>query len=236
VAAFRDKVWLAHPDRGGDEQTFIDLCSAYHTILKEVRPSARARRPAAASRGARPPGRPAPEEARIPRRPRKPNRKERQPKPPDSNWAPDLILGDNVGRNGQPAPPADPTWKPDLILTDEANSDLPLSQPRDPRWKPDVVLNEEAIGLRDGEDSIAAPGSAAAFRLLFRRIAAGPGQLGVERSSADSNQLLKAVLIVIFISWIVGTIWLGWVLWNEPDEPSPEATRDRFHTASGQSP
>ena len=29
TAAFRAKVWAAHPDRGGDEQSFIELCSAY---------------------------------------------------------------------------------------------------------------------------------------------------------------------------------------------------------------
>src|SRR5262249_40747673 len=108
-----------------------------------------------------------------------------------------------------------------------------LSKPPDPIWKPDVVLNEEAIGFRDGEETIAAPESAAAFRFLFQRISAGSRQVGVERSSTDSNQLLKAVLIVIFMSWIVGTIWLGWVLWNESDEGGPEATRDQFHTTSG---
>jgi hypothetical protein len=233
VAAFRDKVWLAHPDRGGEEQAFIDLCSAYHAILKEVRPSARARRPAAAGRIARPPGRPAPEEARIPKRPGKPDPKERRPRPPDSNWAPDLILGDNVGRNGQPAPPADPTWKPEFILTDEATSDRRLSQPPDPNWKPDVVLNEETIGLREGEESASAPASGTAFRLLFQRIATGPRPVRVEGLSADLNQLLKAVLIVIFMASIVGTIWLGWVLWNESDETGPGATRAQFHNASG---
>src|SRR5262245_38808160 len=31
--AFRAKVWRAHPDRGGAEQPFIELCAAYKQLL-----------------------------------------------------------------------------------------------------------------------------------------------------------------------------------------------------------
>src|SRR5262249_16264668 len=119
--------------------------------------------------------------------------------------------------------------------TEVVASDRRLSQPPDPNWKPDVVLNEETIGFRDGEESTAAPASAAGFRLLFQRIAAGPRPVGVERSATDLNPLLKAVLMVMFMGWMVGMIWLGWVLWNESDEAGPEATLNQFHTTAGSS-
>ena len=43
-AAFRAKVWNAHPDRGGDEQAFIELCAAYKRLLKIVPSTRRGRK------------------------------------------------------------------------------------------------------------------------------------------------------------------------------------------------
>ena len=39
--AFRAKAWLAHPDRGGENESFIRLCNAYEEILKECNRSPR---------------------------------------------------------------------------------------------------------------------------------------------------------------------------------------------------
>ena len=46
-AAFRAKVRIAHPDRGGDEQAFIALCAAYKQVLQEALPGG----PRAANKG-----------------------------------------------------------------------------------------------------------------------------------------------------------------------------------------
>ena len=224
VAAFREKVWLAHPDRGGSEHAFIELCAAYQTILKEVRLSKRGRRPARAARGARPPGRPAPEETRIPKRPQKPERKERQPKAPDTNWKPDLILSADVGRNGQPAPPADPTWDPDLILADQAPSDRRPSQPPDPNWKPDVVLNDDSVDHDTGQECAVSPGSDALYRSLFQRISAGTPQEANESLVTDMARVMRALLILIFVAGIVGTFWLCKVIWDESNEAARAKT------------
>lgn len=231
VAAFRDKVWLAHPDRGGDEQAFIELCSAYQTILSEVRPIERRQGPARAAHVSRPPGGQAPDEARVPKRPRKPNRKERGTKSPDSNWNPDLILSADVGRNGQPAPPADPMWDPDLILADLPASDRRPSNAPDPNWRPDVVLNDESMDLDAGEGAAEPTGSHAAYRSLFRRIYAGTRQESDESLVTDLVRVMRAFLILIFVAWIVGTIWLCKVMWDESNEAARAETRtDSYKT------
>jgi hypothetical protein len=225
VAAFRDKVWLAHPDRGGDEQAFIELCSAYHSVLKDARPKERGRREAPAARISRPPGRPAPVETGIPKRPRNPDRKDRGPKSPDANWEPDLILSADIGRNGQPAPLPDPAWGPDLILADEAASDRRTSHAPDPNWNPDVVLNDESVVDETGELAADSPGSPEAYRSLFQRISAGPQEDADEGFVAGLVQVMRALLIIIFVAWIVGTIWLCKVLWDDSNQAEREAAR-----------
>jgi curved DNA-binding protein CbpA len=100
-AAFRARVRLAHPDRGGDVESFIQLCAAYKQVLEEVerglRPKARKRgRGARRRRAARPPD-PAWEPELIV-----------AAKPPDPNWEPDLVLHEAAPRAGHPPGPPDP--------------------------------------------------------------------------------------------------------------------------------
>jgi hypothetical protein len=229
VAAFRDKVWLAHPDRGGNEQAFIDLCSAYQTVLSEVRLSKRGLRPAPEARGSRPSGRQPPDETPIPERPRKRESHERRPKPPDKNWEPDLVLSADVGRDGQPAPSADPTWDPDLIVADEANSDRRPSQPPDPSWKPDIVLNDDLMDHDARDIAAAPPHSPDAFRSLFQRISAGAPLEKNESLITELARVMRALLILVFVAWIVGTIWLCKTLWDESTEAARTKTPGDFH-------
>jgi hypothetical protein len=85
--AFRARVWSAHPDLGGQESTFIEICIAYQKILAELdrRPGAVAVMPAQGPRK-RPSSRPADPDW--------------EPdlivlaKPPDPRWEPDLVLLD----------------------------------------------------------------------------------------------------------------------------------------------
>jgi DnaJ domain len=108
---FRTRAWYAHPDRGGDDETFIRLCSAYKQILDELdrRPNPSPRKPARDPR----PGRPA--------------------MPSDQSWKPDLIFVDEVPPNRWPPKPSDPNWKADLILLDEVSSVSRPPKPFDPR-------------------------------------------------------------------------------------------------------
>jgi hypothetical protein len=100
-SAFRARVWHTHPDRGGETETFIQICSAYKQILEELERNARsgAPNPARASRHVRPASPPA---------------------SPDSPRDPEPIrLDEPPGWNRPPTPP-DPNWEPDLILLDQA--------------------------------------------------------------------------------------------------------------------
>jgi DnaJ-like protein len=109
-AAFRARVWQAHPDRGGDAEAFIQICTAYKRILHELERRSRAADLAAvrSPRRARPAARPA-----APRAPEflvfeDPPGWNRPPTPPDPNWEPDLVLGDEgplAGRGPEPVPP-----------------------------------------------------------------------------------------------------------------------------------
>jgi DnaJ domain len=228
VAAFRDKVWLAHPDRGGDEQAFIELCAAYQAILSDIRPTPRGPRPGRADRIARPPGRPAPDETRIPKHPRRPDHEKRRPKVPDKDWKPELILGADVGRNGQPAPAADPTWEPDLILADLAAAQRRPSQPPDPNWKADVILDDLPVEYDAGKPVASSPGSPAAYLSLLQRISAGPPEHSDQGSFTELKQLLRALLVFIFVAWVVGTIWLCKVMWDESNEAAREPARGQL--------
>jgi DnaJ-like protein len=123
--AFRAMAWRAHPDRGGEELSFIRLCTAYKQILKEVErsPSSGTRKPSRVPRNRRPPKPSGPDQpSGRPPSPR-PAGNERHPKPPDATWEPDLVLLDEQPRISRPPIPPDPNWDPDVILLDGAHGD-----------------------------------------------------------------------------------------------------------------
>ena len=95
-AAFRARVRQSHPDRGGKQEAFIQLCAAYKQILEELD-----RRPKSGARA----------RARTPRH-------GRPWIPVDRDWEPELILLDEPPGSDRPPNPPDPNWQPDLILLD----------------------------------------------------------------------------------------------------------------------
>jgi DnaJ domain len=95
--AFRATAWRAHPDRGGEDGSFIRLLSAYRQILDEL------------DRNPRPS---APNPARAPR-------KARPPVPPGRRWNTGFgARSEAPGKNPSTRPP-DPDWEPDLVIRDE---------------------------------------------------------------------------------------------------------------------
>ncbi len=164
-AAFRAKVRLAHPDRGGDELEFINFCAAYKQLLNDLPPGPSKQNHTRFAARTHTPKRPAP--AEQPRQGAAParDRSQRLDAPPDLNWQADLILTADVGRDGGPAPPPDPEWQADLVLHDEIPPNIRPPQPPDPNWKPEVVLLDgRAVG--DSGDAAARP--AATSRITAR--------------------------------------------------------------------
>ena len=221
-AAFRAKAWQAHPDRGGDEQEFIELCSAYKKILKEVRS-----RPGEGRRtGVAQPSKTT--DRTNPTRPepsRKTDRHEVSSGPPHASWEPDLILAADVGRDGQPAPAPDPNWIPDLVVPDGPWSESRPEQPPDANWNPDVVLGDVSVEQGAGNharDWLSATGT---YRPLLQQTS--------ERSSyrGETNWAticLKAILLFIFaVSLVVAQIACLNALNYDPDQAAREAARRR---------
>ncbi len=108
--AFRARAWYAHPDRGGENETFIRICAAYKQILEDL---------------ARRPNRRVPGFAQT-------RHQGRPVVPPDWSWKPDLIFIDDTPPIRCPPKPADPNWKPDLVLLDTVSSVNRVSKPADP--------------------------------------------------------------------------------------------------------
>ena len=99
-AAFRAKVRLAHPDRGGDELEFINFCAAYKQLLSNLPPGSSKQNHARFAAWTHTPKRPAraeePPQAAAPRA----IGDQRLDAPPDLNWQADLVLTAGVGRDG----------------------------------------------------------------------------------------------------------------------------------------
>jgi curved DNA-binding protein CbpA len=119
--AYRAKVWSAHPDLGGDEPTFIEVCDAYKQVLQEL-----AQRHAPRGSQATQTWSPSPTnsprngEGRSGPRPFRQGRSTRQvPRPADPLWRPDLVIEDHPIWIGHPGRPPDPDWEPELILLDK---------------------------------------------------------------------------------------------------------------------
>jgi hypothetical protein len=205
-SAFRAKIWYAHPDRGGDQQAFIEFCSAYKQLLKEVPPGPSRRKPPRDAPNTQPPRPPNPVERPSEGLPRNANRNAGRPKSSAANWEPDLILNADVGRDGQPAPPPDPQWQADLVLIDEMRAENRPRQPLDPNWAPDVVLLDESA--EDAARKIAATPDA--YQSLFQQISA---RANPEKKENWEVKVLRVIGILIFVAMIVGTIWLCYVAW-----------------------
>jgi hypothetical protein len=108
--AFRARAWYVHPDRGGENESFIRLCSAYKQILRELD-----QRPY----------------SRLPNLGRT-SRPSRSAVPPDSMSKTEVIFLDEVASVRWPPKPSDPNWEPDLIVLDEVSPDSRLPRPSDP--------------------------------------------------------------------------------------------------------
>jgi hypothetical protein len=221
-AAFRAMVRLAHPDRGGDEQTFILFCAAYKKILEDLPPSPSAQEPARAERNTNNPNRPAAKERPSPEAPRNPDPTEVRSKSPDLNWDPDLILAADVGRDGKPAPPPDPQWQADFVLHDEVNSHSPPQQPSEPTWRPSVVFLDESIEHYRAESGREPGRAREKYRSLFQRIFSR----STDEEMVDwESPLVRTIGILIFLALIVGNIWLCCMAWNaDSDSAHPQTT------------
>jgi hypothetical protein len=109
--AFRIGVWHARPDRGGADDPFIELSTAYRRILEELDRGSGSgvRNPGGVPLGMRP------------------------PVPPDPAWEPELIVDDRPPPVTRPPKPPDPDWSPDLVVrADGPPIGLPPARP-DPR-------------------------------------------------------------------------------------------------------
>ena len=192
--AFRARAWHAHPDRGGDEQPFIELCGAYKQILAELVQAprmgsfkrrnasgdARGRKPARpGNRGGRPAGQPEPVD--------------RPPSPPRPDWEPDLVL-DGEGRSVAPSKPADPDWEPELILVDE----------------PPELPDEAPPAPGDLER-----GYASWIRRFSDRAARG--------ESFWESSLAQSIGMLILVAFLAANLWLCWAVWvpDPNDEALP---------------
>jgi DnaJ domain len=217
-AAFRAKVRLAHPDRGGDEQAFINFCAAYKQLLKDLPPGRSTKDRARAAGTKRTAKRPAPEEQPRQGAAQNPDRNQRPPAPPCEDWNPDLVLSADVGRDGRPAPPPDPKWQADLVVQDEMRPDSRPAQPPDPNWQPDVVLLD-GLAAHDSANAAGEPGSSAdAYRSLFERMAARSTN---ENTLNWQSPWIRTIGILILAALVAGNIWLCWIAWN--DEPDTAA-------------
>ncbi len=116
--AFRARAWHLHPDRGGDEQAFIQLDTAYKLILQDIDSvqSSPTVNPARAT-DTSPPSHPF-----------------------NSRLKPEIIVPGSSPPVSRPARAPDPGWDPELILLDEPpRSPMPF----DLSWNPELVLLDE---------------------------------------------------------------------------------------------
>jgi hypothetical protein len=92
--AFRIAVWHVRPDRGGEDDPFIELSTAYKRILEELDRGSGSgvQNPEGDPRGAR---------ARV---------------PPDPDWEPELIMDDRPPPVTRPPKPPDPHWYPEFVV------------------------------------------------------------------------------------------------------------------------
>lgn len=156
--AYRLKARHAHPDLGGDEPAFIEVCEAYKQVMEELARRHGARGSPASHAPDRDARRgPVDHSVAAQRAARRPTRtRERHSRPADPSWSPDLILQDRPVWVGYAGKPPDPNWEPELILGDEPTDDegpLPPSSssaldaaPRT-RRRPELSNQELILGI-----------------------------------------------------------------------------------------
>jgi hypothetical protein len=125
---------------------------------------------------------------------------------------PDLILAADVGRDGKPAPSPDPAWEPDLILAEAEAPERRSTPPPNPTWKPDVILRDEVVDRPARFEACDPPGKPASYQSFLRAIAARAACKSRERWLTRG---LRAILALILVACILGTIWLCKVAWDE---------------------
>jgi len=181
--AFRARAWQLHPDRGGEEQAFIQLYSAYKQILRELDriPINTAAKPVRApgnspiSHPSDPSWDPEPNVIEVP--PPVP----RHPKPPDPSWEPELIVLDDPPR---PAKPFHPQWDPELVMLDR-----PPRRPKPPEsWSGTETFSS---WLRELSDQSVRGNS--------------------WWQSARIRAILTTILLILIVVSIVLT-WIVWVM------------------------
>jgi hypothetical protein len=128
--AYRAKVWHAHPDLGGKEEAFIEVCGAYKQVLQELGRRHGAGGASAAQTHGRgsspnPSGRTGRSSQRTSRRL---SSGSRIANPSDPFWSPELILHDHPVWIGHPGKPPDPDWEPELILLDDQLAQTELTR------------------------------------------------------------------------------------------------------------
>jgi hypothetical protein len=206
--AFRVKVQRAHPDRGGEDLSFIQLRAAYERILAEID---RRRGPTVPTPGQAP-------------------RNRRPPKPPDPSRDADLVMRDVVPRNDRPPKPPDPNWNPDLVLVPKPpepgwDPDLiVLPKPQDPAWKPDLVVHEET------PRPVRPPGppdpevTRGPYLAWFRRVA----DRSLRRDPMWRWRWLRTVGFLILLGAIVAYFWFCWIVWIAINQMEAEARRTGY--------
>jgi curved DNA-binding protein CbpA len=188
--AFRARAWDAHPDRGGAEEDFIRLSTAYNQIIAELAADSGPR--AAESEGAAWNGR-QPEPTRGAQdqlhrgRRRRLGRKSRFPRPPDPGWEPDLVIAPEVPRGGRRPRPFDPNWVPDLIVLDDGPWDPDAGGPADPR--------------------VGTAGAGARLSRFFRSAA--------REDSFWQSEPARLLGMVLFLGLIAALLGLCAVVWNQ---------------------
>jgi hypothetical protein len=217
-AAFRAKVRIAHPDRGGDELEFINFCTAYKQLLSEIPRTQSKQNPARAATKTKTTKRPAWAEQTDQRAAPAPDRNERQVAPPDLRWQADLVLPADVGRDGRPAPPPDPEWQAEFVLHDARPANTRPPQPPDPNWQPDVVLLDGQSAHDSKSAARESAGAPEIYRSLFERLAA---RSSGEKSVDWQSPWVRTIGVLIFAALVAGNIWLCWIAWN--DEPGSAA-------------
>jgi hypothetical protein len=199
--AFRAKAWQTHPDRGGDELPFIQVCTAYDLLLKELDRAPRAdladSDPVPVSTGgpwsgpAEPGG---PEDAE---RAGRSDQRPRADRPADPDWEPELIILDAAARpTGPPRPPA-PDWEPDLVMLD------------DPAPEDDPAI--------EGSQDMPTECYRSWLELVSTRSPRGP--------VTERSRWVFSPGAFILLAVLVANLWLCWIAWTQ-DTKDPEAPAD----------